>query len=44
MHTVRDLSGRGPGQGWRMILPGMPPAAFALNALAAWASGYTAPT
>ncbi len=37
--------GRGAlGQGWRTILPGMPPAAFALYALAAWASGYTPPT
>ena len=34
----------GPGEGWRTILPGMPPAAFALYASAACASGYTAPT
>jgi hypothetical protein len=26
-------------QGWRMIRPGMPPAALALNAWTAWASG-----
>src|SRR5690242_2271685 len=32
------------GQGWRTILPGMPPAAFAPYASAACASGYTAPT
>jgi len=31
-------------QGWRTILPGMPPAAFALYASAASARGYTAPT
>jgi hypothetical protein len=36
--------GQALGQGWRTILPGMPPAAFALNASAARASGYTAPT
>jgi hypothetical protein len=32
------------GYGCRTTRPGMPPAAFALNALAASASGYTAPT
>jgi Sigma-70 region 2 len=32
------------GQGWRTILPGMPPAAFAPYASTACASGYTAPT
>src|SRR6185437_2992481 len=31
-------------QGWRMVRPGIPPAAFALNASTACASGYTAPT
>ena len=31
-------------QGWRTILPGTPPAAFAPYASAACASGYTAPT
>ena len=34
----------GEDQGWRTIRPGMPPAAFALYASAAWASGYTPPT
>src|ERR1700719_3324052 len=38
-HVVRAL-----GQGWRTILPGMPPEAFARSARAACASGYTAPT
>ena len=40
----RGRGGQSLGQGWRTILPGMPPAAFALNASAACASGYTAPT
>jgi len=31
-------------RGWRTILPGMPPTAFAAYASAACASGYTAPT
>src|SRR5690349_5943473 len=30
--------------GWRTIRPGIPPAAFALYAVTASASGYTAPT
>ena len=37
-------AGQPLNQGWRTILPGMPPAAFALYASAARASGYTAPT
>ena len=40
----RGRGGQALGQGWRTILPGIPPAAFALNAWAACASGYTAPT
>ena len=42
--SVEAGAGQALGQGWRTILPGMPPAAFALNASAARASGYTAPT
>ena len=42
--TSVEAGGQALGQGRRTILPGMPPAAFALNAWAACASGYTAPT
>ncbi len=37
--SVEAGAGQALGQGWRTILPGMPPAAFALNASAARASG-----
>jgi len=40
----RGRGGQSLGQSWRTILPGMPPAAFALSASAACASVYTAPT